>query len=107
VRYENGYASYLEVLDADSRLYSAQLTQVQTQGNLFQALVNVYNAMGGGWVLEADKMTISPQEAAGKLSGSSGSSSNEVKSTSIQPLAEEKNSAHVKANDRSMLSIRK
>jgi len=57
LRYENGYTSYLEVIDADSRLYSAELTQVQTQGNLFQALVNLYKAMGGGWVTEADRLT--------------------------------------------------
>ena len=57
VRYENGYTSYLEVLDAQSRLYNAELTQTQTQGTLFQALVNLYKAMGGGWVVEADKLT--------------------------------------------------
>ncbi|MGE5237510.1 MAG: TolC family protein, partial [Chloroflexota bacterium] len=57
LRYDNGYTSYLEVLDAQSRLYNAELTQAQTQGTLFQALVNVYKAMGGGWVTEADKLT--------------------------------------------------
>jgi len=57
VRYENGYTSYLEVLDAQSRLYNAELTQTQTQGTLFQALVNLYKAVGGGWVVEADKLT--------------------------------------------------
>ncbi|HSB51636.1 MAG TPA: efflux transporter outer membrane subunit, partial [Dissulfurispiraceae bacterium] len=57
LRYDNGYTSYLEVLDAQSRLYNAELTQAQTQGALFQALVNVYKAMGGGWVTEADKLT--------------------------------------------------
>jgi multidrug efflux system outer membrane protein len=86
VRYENGYTSYLEVLDANSRLYNAQLTHAQTQGTLFQALVNLYNAMGGGWVLEADKMTMSPQEGAGQPSGSS----NEAKNTSMQPVPEER-----------------
>ncbi len=59
LRYDNGYTSYLEVLDANSRLYSAELAQTQTQGSLFQALVNLYKAMGGGWVVEADKMTMS------------------------------------------------
>ena len=58
VRYENGYTSYLEVIDADSRLYSAELTQTQTNGTLFQALVNLYKAMGGGWVTEAEQFTV-------------------------------------------------
>jgi multidrug efflux system outer membrane protein len=57
LRYENGYTSYLEVLDAQSRLYNAELTHTQAQGSLFQALVNVYKAMGGGWVVEADRFT--------------------------------------------------
>jgi len=64
LRYENGYTSYLEVLDAQTRLYNAQLIQTNTQGNLFLALVNVYKAMGGGWVVEADKMTVSPAASA-------------------------------------------
>jgi multidrug efflux system outer membrane protein len=29
----------------------------QTKGVLFQALVNLYKAMGGGWTLEADRLT--------------------------------------------------
>jgi multidrug efflux system outer membrane protein len=57
LRYDNGYTSYLEVLDAQSRLYNAELTHAQTQGVLFQALVNLYKSMGGGWVVKADELT--------------------------------------------------
>ena len=57
LRYDNGYTSYLEVLDAQSRLYSAELSHSQTQGSLFQALVNLYKAMGGGWVVTAEGLT--------------------------------------------------
>jgi outer membrane protein, multidrug efflux system len=57
LRFDEGYTSYLEVLDAERSLFNAQLTYAQTQGTIFQALVNVYKAMGGGWVVEADKMT--------------------------------------------------
>lgn len=63
LRYDNGYTSYLEVLDAQSRLYNAELTYAQTQGTLFQALVNVYKAVGGGWIVEADHMTQETSEA--------------------------------------------
>ena len=57
LRYDNGYTSYLEVLYAENLLYNAELTRTAVQGTLFQALVNCYKAMGGGWVVVADKMT--------------------------------------------------
>jgi multidrug efflux system outer membrane protein len=56
LRFENGYTSYLEVLDARRSLFDAELQQTLTQGTVFQALVNVYKAMGGGWVTKAEKV---------------------------------------------------
>ena len=58
LRYDNGYTSYLEVTFAEQNLFSAELAYTQTQGVLFQALVNVYKAMGGGWVTEADRRMV-------------------------------------------------
>jgi outer membrane protein, multidrug efflux system len=55
LRYENGYTSYLEVLDAERSLFNAELAYAQTQGVLFRALVNLYKSMGGGWVAQVDK----------------------------------------------------
>ena len=57
LRFDNGYTSYLEVLDAERSLFNVQLSYTQTQGVLFQAMINLYKAMGGGWVTEADKLT--------------------------------------------------
>jgi multidrug efflux system outer membrane protein len=57
LRYDNGYTSYLEVLDAQRSLFQGELLYAQTQGTLFRALVNLYKSMGGGWVTEADKLT--------------------------------------------------
>jgi multidrug efflux system outer membrane protein len=57
LRYENGYTSYIEVLDAERSLFSSQLTYAQTQDLLLRALVNLYKATGGGWVMEADKLS--------------------------------------------------
>ncbi len=54
LRFENGYTSYLEVLDAERSLFIAELSRSQTKGALFQALVNLYKAMGGGWVRQAE-----------------------------------------------------
>jgi multidrug efflux system outer membrane protein len=59
-RYDGGYASYLEVVYSENLLYSAELTYVETQGTAFQALVNVYKSVGGGWVTEASRATAPP-----------------------------------------------
>jgi len=57
LRYDNGYSSYIEVIDAERSLFNVQLQYTQTQQTQFQAMINLYLAMGGGWVNEADKMT--------------------------------------------------
>lgn len=57
LRYDNGYTSYLEVLDADRSLFNAQLSQAQTKGVLFLSLVDLFRAMGGGWVTLAEQQT--------------------------------------------------
>jgi len=61
LRYDNGYTSYLEVVDAERSLFDAELAYSQTQGALFQALINLYKAMGGGWITEAEKMIGTPR----------------------------------------------
>ncbi|WP_156484951.1 MULTISPECIES: efflux transporter outer membrane subunit [unclassified Erwinia] len=48
-RYQNGYASYLDELDAQRTLYSTQLNLVQVKNNLLQAQIDLYRALGGGW----------------------------------------------------------
>lgn len=49
VRYSGGVSSYLEVLDSDTRYFDAQLALAQAQLNERLALVQLYNALGGGW----------------------------------------------------------
>ena len=49
VRYRGGVTSYLEVLDSDTRYFEAELTLAQAQLNERLALVQIYNALGGGW----------------------------------------------------------
>lgn len=48
-RYNNGYTSYLEVLDAQTRAYQSQTSFAQGQLNERLALVQLYLALGGGW----------------------------------------------------------
>ena len=57
LRYENGYTSFIEVLDAERSLFNAQLQYTQSQQVQFQAMINLYKAIGGGWEVVADKMT--------------------------------------------------
>jgi multidrug efflux system outer membrane protein len=49
LRYDNGVSSYLEVLDAQRGLFTAQLGLVQTQRVYLGATVRLYKALGGGW----------------------------------------------------------
>ena len=64
LRYDNGYTSYLEVLDAERSLFQAQLQYTQTQQTRLQAMINLYKAMGGGWVAQADKLSVPPPVAS-------------------------------------------
>jgi len=53
-RYEGGYTSYLEVLDSERALFSAQLDQSTLIGDEFNQLVQLYKALGGGWPVNAE-----------------------------------------------------
>jgi len=50
LRYRNGAASYLEVLDAQRSLFTAQQAMVQVQAQQAQNLVILYKVLGGGWL---------------------------------------------------------
>ncbi len=60
MRFDNGYASYLEVLYAENELFSAELTAVRSQAESYTQIVGVFNAVGGGWVDEAGKLAPRP-----------------------------------------------
>jgi multidrug efflux system outer membrane protein len=55
LRYDNGFTSYIEVLDSERSLFSAQLNYVDTQKDIYVGLINTYKAMGGGWVVLAEQ----------------------------------------------------
>lgn len=56
LRYHEGATIYLEVATAEESLFNAQLAYVNVQSQLFQSYANLYKAMGGGWVADAEKM---------------------------------------------------
>lgn len=60
LRYDEGEVDYLNVLDAERELFDAQLDEVQAQADNFEAVVNLYNALGGGWVYQADWIATNP-----------------------------------------------
>ena len=49
LRYRNGVASYLDLLDAQRSLFTAQLATVQVRAAQLQNQVALYKALGGGW----------------------------------------------------------
>jgi outer membrane protein, multidrug efflux system len=50
-RYQGGATSYLEVLDSNTRYFSAELSLAQAELGELEALVQLYRALGGGWQL--------------------------------------------------------
>ena len=66
MRYDEGYTSYLEVLDAERSLFNVELSYVSSQNALFRATVNIYKTMGGNWVKAAEEtVTSQPVMEAG------------------------------------------
>ncbi len=49
LRYENGIASYLDLLDAQRSLFSARQAVIQTRLQQLQNQVLLYRSLGGGW----------------------------------------------------------
>jgi multidrug efflux system outer membrane protein len=56
LRYREGVTIYLEVASAEQSLLNAELAYVATQSELFQSYANLYKAMGGGWIDEAERL---------------------------------------------------
>jgi multidrug efflux system outer membrane protein len=66
MQYDEGYAPYLTVLSAQELLFPAELNLAQLRASLFTSYANLYKAMGGGWVTEAERMTeASPVQPSG------------------------------------------
>ncbi len=50
LKFDNGVSGYLEVLIAENDLFAAELASVGLLLDRYTQLINVYQAMGGGWV---------------------------------------------------------
>ena len=49
MRYKGGYSSYLDVLTNQTTLFSGELTLASAREEEMLSLVQLYNALGGGW----------------------------------------------------------
>ena len=65
LQFDGGYTSYTTVLQAEQQLFPAELNLATIRAQLYASFVNIYKAMGGGWVNKADEL--SPQPMAGTL----------------------------------------
>jgi outer membrane protein, multidrug efflux system len=54
-RYEEGYDTYLDVLEAQRSLYNAQDSLAQSDQQIIDDLIAIYKALGGGW--QTDQQT--------------------------------------------------
>lgn len=61
LRYDEGYSSYLEVLDALRQYYEGQIDLVKARSDTFVALIQLYRAMGGGWIVQAEQKAQVPK----------------------------------------------
>ncbi|MBX9629453.1 MAG: efflux transporter outer membrane subunit [Burkholderiales bacterium] len=55
-RFDGGVSSYLEVIYAENELFAAELNAVAALAQRYGELINVYKALGGGWVDAADPL---------------------------------------------------
>lgn len=56
LQYGAGYAPYYTVLQAEQQLFPQELTYASVRAANLVAVVNLYKAMGGGWVDEAARL---------------------------------------------------
>lgn len=69
-RYREGYSPYLEQLDAERSLLSAQLSLVQSRGDRLLASAALFQALGGGWQPDAGGMPQDRHDPACPAGGS-------------------------------------
>ena len=56
LQYDSGYTPYSTVLQAQQTLFPAQLVLAELRAAVLASSTNVYKAMGGGWIDQADAL---------------------------------------------------
>jgi multidrug efflux system outer membrane protein len=70
-RYDNGRATYFEILETQQQLFPVEDELAQTQRDQLLAVVNLYKALGGGWSLKPEQWS-QPTAAAASTPGPGG-----------------------------------
>jgi multidrug efflux system outer membrane protein len=55
LRYDKGVSSYLEVLETERALFSAELELSELRQQYLNSYVGLYKALGGGWITKEEK----------------------------------------------------
>lgn len=58
LRYQEGFADYQRVLDAQQALFNAQQRYAANRGAILRNYIAIYRGLGGGWQSEADRQLI-------------------------------------------------
>ena len=53
-RYDKGVTSFLELIESQRQAFEAELSLSETTQKLFNSYVNLYKALGGGWLSEEE-----------------------------------------------------
>jgi outer membrane protein TolC len=52
LRYQEGFADYTRVLNAQQSLFAQQQRYATNQGDVVRSLIAIYRSLGGGWTSE-------------------------------------------------------
>jgi multidrug efflux system outer membrane protein len=121
LRFDNGASSYLEVLYAENELFGAELTAVRVLSERYGEVVNVYKAVGGGWVDLADPLARQPvpssapeaataaatttATAAATATATASASTTAAAATAASPAAGQDRTAVVQEGNTSVLNV--
>ena len=53
-RYDKGVTSYLEYLESQRQAFEAELALTAAQSDLLTSYIQLYKALGGGWIVDSD-----------------------------------------------------
>ena len=67
--YQEGETDYLTFLDAERQFYRSEIDYEEAKGNSFLSLVRIYQALGGGWVFDADAVALDQDGRCEKYKG--------------------------------------
>lgn len=64
-RYEGGYTSFLDLLDAQRNQFDAQLARTQAEVDRLLATISLYRSLGGGWMKSGEEKDLAAAVDAG------------------------------------------